>query len=109
MLLNSMTNIYRVLEDHVTCISWLPAESNFIVTGSAKGYLRCYDIRSGNEAPVLSVPAHTSFGSCKVNGIRVDAENQSPYIATFSDTAGDHVKIWVYSPHHSMIVLNSLR
>lgn len=79
--------------ESISAISWLPHSPHLLGLGSSMGWARVYDIRHSSASPVISWLPHPSNRPRKVQGMRSDLLAAN-YLATFSDAAGDQVKVW---------------
>eukprot|EP01034_Spumella_vulgaris_P032605 gene32605-40233_t len=86
--------------ESVTSISWLPDSAHLLVTGTAIGWVRMHDVRSGNPQPAISFMAHPGSRPRKVKGIRSDPFHHNVF-ATFSDGAGDVIRLWDLRKNYS--------
>jgi WD40 repeat protein len=81
-------------EEPTASICWLPHEPHLLAVGTSISWVRIYDTRMGGAgAECLAIMAHTATRPRKVKGIRPDPLQQH-IIATFSDSAGEPIKIW---------------
>ncbi len=80
-------------------LAWLPDSAHLLVAGTSMGWIRLYDTRAGgNQAAVISFIAHPAPRPRKVRGIRCSPFHHST-MATFSDGAGDAVRLWDLRRH----------
>jgi hypothetical protein len=86
-----ITVLMRSFADSATALCWLPSVSNLLAVGTAGGWVRVYDARSGISAE-MNIVAHTDPKSKAVKGVKADPFN--PHIfATFSDVANEPIKV----------------
>lgn len=74
-------------------LTWLPDHQSLLILGNAMGWIKLYDMRTNGIMTALSVLAHPSTRPRKIKGIKASPFDQN-ILATFSDAAGDIVKIW---------------
>ena len=77
--------------DSATALRWLASSPFLIAVGTASGWVRVHDCRTGNSAE-MNIVAHTEPKSKRVKGIRLDPFN-SHVLATFSDSPHEPVKV----------------
>jgi len=82
-------------EEASASLCWLPQDPHLLAVGTSMGWARIYDTRiaAAASAAEISILAHPGARPRKVRGIRPDPFN-SNLLATFSDSAGEVVKIW---------------
>jgi len=81
-------------DEATASLCWLPLEPHVLAVGTSMGWVRVYDTRvGGNPAAEISLMAHPAPRPRKVKGIRPDPFH-SHLLATFSDSAGESVKMW---------------
>lgn len=82
-------------EEASASLCWLPQDPHLLAVGTSMGWARIYDTRvaAAATAAEISIMAHPGARPRKVRGIRPDPFN-SNLLATFSDSAGEVVKIW---------------
>ena len=82
-----------ITEEPIASVSWLPNDPHIVAVGTSLSYVKFYDIRMKSSSDVQSISAHPATRPRKVKGIKPDPFN-SHTIATFSDSAGEHIKLW---------------
>ena len=82
-------------EEAISSLCWMPEANPFVlIVGTATGWLRVFDTRIGSSGAETSLMAHTAARQMKgVAGLRPASFN-SHSVASFSQTAGEPVKVW---------------
>lgn len=81
-------------DEPISTLSWLPQDTHMLALGNLQGWVKVYDTRAPDrESPALSIAAHIANRAKRIRGIRCDPRNSNA-MATFSDYAGEPVKVW---------------
>lgn len=82
-----------ITEEPIASVSWLPNDPHIVAVGTSLSNVKFYDIRMKSSSDVQSISAHPATRPRKVKGIKPDPFNAHT-IATFSDSPGEHIKLW---------------
>jgi hypothetical protein len=91
-----LSAVYRAsYQEAASCVQWMPMERQLLAVGTAIGYVRLFDMNVSKKNDVGSVQAYKSKTSARSRGVTIrPSPFDSNLLATFTDTAGDPVKIW---------------
>ncbi len=81
-------------EEATSSLCWLPDNPHMLTVGTSMGWVRIFDTRVGDKGSAeASLMAHPAARPRKVKGVMPDPFN-SHILATYSDTAGESIKLW---------------